>query len=341
MIDEQLVARVHRRVVNEDRVDEVAAVVALESPLLSSTDRDRAVQEVEARLHGLGPLELLMADPTVTEIMANGPGVVWVERAGAVEPTDTTLDARELMAVIERALSGVGRRIDPLRPWVDARLPDGSRVNVVAGPIAVDGPYLTIRRFGLVNPELSDFASTADERALRSFVERGDAVLISGGTGAGKTTLLNALAGCLAPELRVVTVEDAAELAIPLPHVVRMEGRPPGIEGDGEVSTRDLVRTALRMRPDRLIVGEVRGPEAYDLLQAMHTGHRGGMSTIHANSPQDALDRLSTLVLSAGMGLDPGAVDRQIRRAIDWVVQVERQASGRRRVVSMLAVEAM
>ncbi|MEM7141274.1 MAG: ATPase, T2SS/T4P/T4SS family [Actinomycetota bacterium] len=338
-MSDDLVARLHRRMLDRaSSPGDAAALVRDAAPLLGDDDRAAVTRELLARLTGLGPLDPFMIEPGITEIMVNGPGPVWVERAGRIEETEVALSAAELDVLIERILAPVGRRIDPLQPWVDARLADGSRVNIVAAPIAIDGPVLTIRRFAPRRLALADFASAPVASELRRAVDDGHTVLVSGGTGAGKTSLLNAMASHLSRSTRVVTVEDAAELDLGLPHVVRLECRRRSVEGDGEVAVRDLVRTALRMRPDRLVIGEIRGPEAFDLMQAFNTGHRGGLSTIHANSPADAIRRLLTLVLSSGAAVPAEVIEDQLASAIDLVVQVARGADGARRVTGISAL---
>jgi pilus assembly protein CpaF len=278
--------------------------------------------------------------------MVNGPGTVYVERRGRIEPTAVAFDSEEdLRNAIERILAPLGRRVDELSPMVDARLADGSRVNVVIPPLAIDGPAVSIRRFGIARPgpgqlvELGTL-SAAQSRLLEEAVAARRSVLISGGTGSGKTTLLNALSSFIAAGERVVTIEDAAELALRQRHVVRLESRPAGIEGRGEVTIRDLLRNALRMRPDRIVIGEVRGPEALDLLSALNTGHAGALCTVHANSPPDALARLETLALMAGLGLPHAVIAEQVRRGIDLVVQIERDGDGSRRVTEIAEVSA-
>jgi pilus assembly protein CpaF len=337
--DVELVARIHRKLVEGGGDLAMAGrLLDTEAPLLSPSARAEAVRQLEARVRGYGPIDHLLHAPDISEVMINGPGPVWVERDGCVEPTDVVLDLDVLLLLVERILAPIGRRLDPLRPWVDGRLADGSRVNVVGPPIALDGPCLTIRRFVVRRPSLDEFAAPARAELLRARVSAGATILVSGGTGSGKTTLLNALAGELPADTRVVTVEDAAELAIPLSNVVRLECRPPGVEGTGQVDVRDLVRVALRLRPDRLLLGEVRGAEAFDLMQAFNTGHRGGMSTIHANSPLDALDRLLGLVLSADAEVPASVAAAQLARAIDLVVQVSRGDGGRRSIVDIAEV---
>ncbi len=339
MNDLDLVATIHRRLVDEGGdLDTASILLDAAAPLLTPIRRSEVVRGIEARFSGFGTIDHLLHDPTVSEIMINGPGAVWIERGGEVIPAGVAVDPEELEILVERVLGPVGRRVDPLRPWVDARLADGSRVNIVGPPIAPDGPCVTIRRFVVTRPALDEFAHSDMAELLQARVRDGATILVSGGTGTGKTTLLNALAGELDPATRVVTVEDAAELDLPLDNVVRLECRPPGVEGTGQVDVRDLVRVALRMRPDRLLLGEVRGPEAFDLLQALNTGHRGGMSTIHANTPRDALHRLLSLVMSADAGVPSEVVEMQIARAIDLVVQVVRGVGGRRSVSEVAAV---
>lgn len=314
-----------------DLVEESAA-------LLPDADRERVAGLIVRDSVGLGPLEPLLEDPAVEEVMVNGPGRVYVERRGRIERTEVSFaDEEELRNAIERILAPLGRRVDELSPMVDARLADGSRVNVVIPPLAIDGPALSIRRFGAERPGPDQLVAlgtlSAGQRGLLGEAVRGRrSVLVSGGTGAGKTTLLNALSSFISPGERVVTIEDAAELRLQQPHVVRLESRPAGIEGRGEVTIRDLLRNALRMRPDRIVIGEVRGPEALDLLTALNTGHDGALSTVHANSPADALARLETLALMAGLGLPHAAIAEQVRRGIDLVVHLERGPDGERRV---------
>ncbi len=324
--------------------DEVHDLVAEEAALLGSEDRVAVETRIVRDTVGLGPIEDLLADPLVEEVMVNGPESVYVERAGRIEATDVRFgDEGELRNAIERILAPLGRRIDELSPMVDARLADGSRVNVVIPPLAIDGPALSIRRFGVERPgpgrlvELGTLGPAQCE-LLEAAVAGRNSVLISGGTGSGKTTLLNALSGFIGAGERVVTIEDAAELRLQQPHVVRLESRPASVEGRGEVTVRDLLRNALRMRPDRIVIGEVRGPEALDLLTALNTGHDGALSTVHANSPVDALSRLQTLALMAGVGLPHEAIAEQVQRGIDLVVQLERGRDGARRVVEIAEV---
>jgi len=324
--------------------DEIEGLVTEEAGLLSARDREAVEARVVRDTVGLGPLEDLLADSAVEEVMVNGPGSVYVERNGRIEPTGLSFpDEEELRNTIERILAPLGRRVDELSPMVDARLADGSRVNVVIPPLAIDGPALSIRRFGArrLGPgelvELGTLTSSQLDR-LAGAVAKRRSVLISGGTGSGKTTLLGALSSFIAAEERVVTIEDAAELRLQRPHVVRLESRPASVEGRGEFTVRDLLRNALRMRPDRILIGEVRGAEALDLLTALNTGHAGALSTVHANSPADALSRLETLVLMAGVGLPHEAIAAQVRRGIDLVVQLERRPDGVRRVTEIAEV---
>jgi pilus assembly protein CpaF len=321
-----------------DLVDEEAAILA-------PADRAEIAARVVRDSVGLGPLEILLADPRVEEVMVNGPDHVFVERGGRIEATSIGFaDEEELRNAIERILAPLGRRVDELSPMVDARLADGSRVNVVIPPLAIDGPAISIRRFGAERPGPDRLVElgTLDpgQRArLEEAVRARRSILVSGGTGSGKTTLLNALSSFLAPDERVVTIEDAAELRLQQPHVVRLESRPAGVEGRGEVTIRDLLRNALRMRPDRIVIGEVRGPEALDLLTALNTGHDGALSTVHANSPRDAIARLETLALMAGVGLPHEAITEQVRRGIDLLVHLRRMPDGSRRVTEIAEVE--
>ncbi len=336
---------VHRRVLATGRAagapvsaGEVARLVRDTAPLLGRPDVDAVVLRVLARTGGLGPLEPVLADPAVSEVMVNGPGPVWVERHGQLSRTEVVLDTPAIELLIARIVAPLGLRVDRSSPLVDARLPDGSRVNAIVPPLAIDGPCLTIRRFGARAIPLEAMAAAPVVALLRWAVLAHANVVVSGGTGAGKTTVLNALAAAIGPGERVVTVEDAAELRLPGDHVVRLEARPPTVEGTGAVSIRDLVRNALRMRPDRILVGEVRGPEALDMLQAMNTGHEGSLSTCHANGPDDALRRLETMVLTGEIALPLAAVREQLASAVDLIVHVVRRPDGRRRVAAVAEV---
>jgi pilus assembly protein CpaF len=320
----------------------VGELVDEEAAILPAAQRAEVAARIVRDSAGLGPLEVLLADSEVEEVMVNGPDRVYVERGGRIEPTEVRFaDEEELRNAIERILAPLGRRVDELSPMVDARLADGSRVNVVIPPLAIDGPAISIRRFGAKRPgpdELVALGTIDAEQSelLAAAVRARRSVLISGGTGSGKTTLLNALSSFIAAGERVVTIEDAAELRLQQRHVVRLESRPAGIEGRGEVTTRDLLRKALRMRPERIVIGEVRGAEALDLLTALNTGHDGALSTVHANSPADALSRLETLALMAGVGLPHAAIAEQVQRGVDVVVHIERRHDGGRRVTEIV-----
>jgi pilus assembly protein CpaF len=316
--------------------DRVRELLVRDRVVLPAVDLERLVEEVVDDAVGLGPLEPLMRDPTVTEVIANGPQSVYAERGGklAREPVRFR-DAEHLRHVIERVVGAGGRRVDDASPMVDVRLPDGSRVNAVLAPLALDGPLLTIRRFPKDPLDVSDMVdlgtlTPAQVDLLGRAVNGRVNIAVSGGTGTGKTTLLNALAAFIDPAERIVTVEDAAELRLPQHHVARLESRPPNVEGRGEVTLRALVRNALRMRPDRIVVGEVRGGEALDMLQAMNTGHDGSLTTVHASSTADALRRIETMALMAGLELPYSAVREQVRAAIDVVVHLVRTADGAR-----------
>ncbi|MFH1057832.1 MAG: CpaF family protein, partial [Pseudomonadota bacterium] len=309
--------------------------------------RQRVAAEILDEALGLGPLEPLLADAGVNEIMCNGPAVIYVERKGKLHLTDAHfLGDKHLRATIERIVAPLGRRIDELSPMVDARLKDGSRVNAVIPPLAVDGALLTIRKFAAKPLEVADLVNYGTfnqpmSQLLETCVKAHLNIVISGGTGSGKTTLLNVLSSFIPHDERIVTIEDSAELKLKQPHVCRMESRPPSLEGTGEVTIRDLVKNALRMRPDRIVVGECRGAEALDMLQAMNTGHDGSMTTVHANSPRDALRRLETLVMFAGFELPSKAIREQLARAIHLIIQQNRLPDGTRRVVSVTEVSGM
>jgi pilus assembly protein CpaF len=317
------------------------------SDLLNLNERERLVSEVIDETFGLGPLEPLMRDTTISDILVNGPKVVYVERKGRLEQAEIAFnDDRHLVQIIQRIVGRIGRRVDETSPMVDARLPDGSRVNAIIPPLALDGALLSIRRFGtrplLVDDLLGHKAITKEMiDFLSACVKSRVNVVISGGTGSGKTTLLNALSAFIPADERVATIEDAAELRLQQRHVVRMETRPPNIEGEGEVATRDLVRNALRMRPDRIIVGECRGAESLDMLQAMNTGHDGSMTTIHANDTRDAISRIEMMVGMAGFDLPIWIIRRQIASAINLVVQVARLPGGVRKVIKITEITGM
>jgi pilus assembly protein CpaF len=314
---------------------------------LSLASRQRVIRRVEDEVLGLGPLEPLLADKTISDILVNGPNQVYVERRGRLELTDVRFNNdAHLTNIIDRIVSAVGRRVDESSPMVDARLKDGSRVNAIIPPLALDGPSMSIRRFAMELLSINDLVKlgslTAELAQVMSAIVQGRLnVLVSGGTGAGKTTLLNLLSGFIPETERIVTIEDSAELQLRQPHVVRLETRPPNIEGRGAVTQRDLVRNSLRMRPDRIVIGEVRGAEALDMLQAMNTGHDGSLTTIHANTPRDALGRVENMVSMTGISFPAKALRSQIASAIEIVVQVERHEDGRRRVVSLQETNGM
>lgn len=360
---QEMKARLHRAIITRldltklntlapDRVHAEVSRLAeglllAENVPLSSLERDRLVSEVHHELFGLGPLEPLLADPTISDILVNSYSNIYIERRGKLEKTLISFkDDEHLRRVIERIVSKVGRRIDEAQPMVDARLPDGSRVNAIIPPLALDGPVLSIRRFGtnpLRMPALIENGALTKEIAIlfEMCVRARLNIIISGGTGAGKTTLLNALSAFIPVDERIVTIEDSAELQMQQPHAVRLETRPPNIEGRGEVTQRDLVRNSLRMRPDRIVVGEVRGAEAIDMLQAMNTGHDGSLTTIHANSTRDALGRLETMVQMTGMRLSDRAMRQQIASAVNMVIQVARLTDGTRRIISISEITGM
>ncbi|MGF1579762.1 MAG: CpaF family protein [Gemmataceae bacterium] len=315
-----------------------------ENPLLNRMERERLIDEVLDETFGFGPLEMLLKDPTVSDILVNGPFNIYVERRGKMEKTDVKFrDNDHLLQIIDRIVSKVGRRVDETSPMVDARLPDGSRVNAIIPPLALDGPSMSIRRFGS-NPlkleDLLNFKAFTTEMALvlEACIKARLNIVISGGTGCGKTTLLNTLSSFIGQDERVITIEDAAELQLQQDHVVRLETRPPNIEGKGAVTTRDLVKNALRMRPERIIIGECRGPETLDMLQAMNTGHAGSMTTLHANTPRDAQARLETMIMTAGLELPIKAMRQQISSAVDVIIQANRLQGGPRKVTSITEV---
>ena len=325
----------------------IGDLLAEQSRLLTEADRTRLVEEIKNELLGLGPLEPLLRDDEITDIVVNGPSQVYVEKRGKLHKTDVTFqDDQHLLLIIDRIVSRVGRRVDEASPMVDARLPDGSRVNAIIPPLALDGPSLSIRRFGkrpyriedlvakeTLAPEMVEFLSAATKARLN--------LLVCGGTGSGKTTMLNCLSGFIPEDERIVTIEDSAELSLQQSHVVRLETRPPNLEGKGEVTQRDLVRNCLRMRPDRIIVGEVRGAEVIDMLQAMSTGHDGSIATIHANSTRESLSRLEMMMLLAGFSIPQRAMRQQTSAAINIVVHVARLSDGSRKVMKISEISGM
>jgi len=334
--------------VSQDEIQgEVARILDGENQLLARDDRSRLINDIVHEALGYGPIEPVIRDATITEVMVNGAGQVYIEQFGKLRPTDVRFrDDQHLMRIIEKIVAGVGRRIDESQPYVDARLPDGSRVNAIIPPLALNGPCLTIRKFsrdpftdadliqfGTLTPEIRDLLSACVRARLN--------VLISGGTGSGKTTLLNVLSAFVPETERVLTIEDAAELQLKQAHWVRLETRPPNIEGKGQVTQRDLVRNALRMRPDRIIVGEVRGGEALDMLQAMNTGHDGSLTTVHANSPRDALARVETMVLMAGMDLPSRAIREQMASALHLLIHTARYSDGTRKIAKVSEITGM
>ena len=325
----------------------VERLLTEENLVLNAGERRNLVRDIQYEMLGFGPLEPLLADPSVSDILVNTYRQVYVERRGRLEATDVSFsDDDHLMKIIDKIVSRVGRRIDESSPMVDARLPDGSRVNAIIPPLAIDGPILSIRRFATVPLQMAnliDYHSLSPEMAhfIGALVTGRVNILISGGTGSGKTTLLNILSSHIPHDERVVTIEDAAELQLQQPHVVRLETRPPNIEGRGEVAQRALVRNALRMRPDRIILGETRGAEALDMLQAMNTGHEGSMTTIHANAPRDALARLESMIAMAGVDLPAKAARAQVASAIGVIVQVSRLSDGTRKLTSVQEITGM
>ncbi|MGB9079891.1 MAG: CpaF family protein [Desulfuromonadaceae bacterium] len=360
---QDLKSRIHRRLIerldlskldllgSNELIREIGFVIESliieEGVPLNQVERDRLIVEVQHETFGLGPLEPLLADPHVSDILVNKASQVYVERFGKLEKTSVCFkDNAHLMQIIERIVSKVGRRIDESSPYVDARLPDGSRVNAIIPPLALDGPVLSIRRFGQDPLKMSDLINLDTlehrmEKLLEGAVKTRLNILISGGTGTGKTTMLNVLSEYIPNNERVVTIEDSAELHMKQEHVVRLETRPSNIEGRGEVTQRDLLRNALRMRPDRIVLGEIRGGEALDMLQAMNTGHDGSLSTVHANTTRDALARIETMVLMAGMDLPERAIREQVAAALNIVVQLVRFSDGTRKVVKLSEITGM
>ncbi len=335
-----------RREINK-ATETILADKTLEAMPLNSKEHGRLLREIEDEVLGLGPLEGLMQDPSVSDILVNSYKSVYVERYGKIEKTRVRFkDDAHLMRIIEKIVSAVGRRIDEISPMVDARLEDGSRVNAIIPPLALDGPCLSIRRFSVDPLTLKDLTvlktiTPVLGEILKSIVQARLNVLISGGTGSGKTTLLNVMSQFVSPAERIVTIEDSAELQLKQDHVVRLETRPPNIEGKGQITQRNLVRNSLRMRPDRIIIGEVRGAEAVDMLQAMNTGHDGSLTTVHANTPVDALMRIETMVNMAGFNLPSDYIKKFISSAIDVVIQVERLVDGSRKIVSLQEITGM
>jgi pilus assembly protein CpaF len=339
--------KMSRAQIEEELGDIVHHLLVEEDAALNATERERLVGEVLDELLGLGPLEPLLADEGVTDILVNGHRDVFVERGGLLEKTPVRFqDERHLLRIIQKIVSAVGRRVDESSPFVDARLADGSRVNAIVAPLAIDGSLLSIRKFAKKRIDMSklvEFGSIPAEVAqvMEGIVGSRRNVLISGGTGSGKTTLLNAMSSFIDGRERIVTIEDSAELQLQQEHVARLETRPPNIEGRGEVTQRDLVKNALRMRPDRIIVGEVRAGEAFDMLQAMNTGHDGSMTTVHANTARDSLSRIEQMIGMSGIEISPAAARMQIASAINVVVQIGRQADGRRRLLSLSEIVGM
>jgi pilus assembly protein CpaF len=336
----------------EDRLKEeiavlVARLLSEDAVLVNDAERAMLIRDIQHEMLGLGPLEPLLADPTISDILVNSHSQVYVERRGKLESTDVRFaDDAHLMKIIDKIVSRVGRRIDESSPMVDARLPDGSRVNAIIPPVALDGPVVSIRRFAVIPLKIEDLLSyktlTPEMASILQGLSKAKVnMLISGGTGSGKTTMLNILSGYIPTSERIVTIEDAAELQLQQPHVVRLETRPPNIESKGEVTQRSLVKNALRMRPDRIILGEVRGAEAVDMLQAMNTGHEGSLATIHANTPRDALSRLENMIGMAGLHLPVKAARQQISSAITALIQIGRLADGKRKVLSIQEITGM
>ncbi|HEX5362825.1 MAG TPA: CpaF family protein [Gallionella sp.] len=360
---QELKSRIHQKLLDrvdlsvmeslsQDRLQEelkvlVERLLTEETLAINDTERKNLVRDIQHEVLGLGPIETLLADPTVSDILANTYRQVFVERAGKLELTDVRFeDDTHLMKIIDKIVSGVGRRVDESSPMVDARLRDGSRVNAIIPPLAIDGPILSIRRFSVTPLGMDDIIrgkSLTPEMAeiIGGLVKAKVNLLISGGTGTGKTTLLNIMSGFIPRAERIITIEDAAELQLQQPHVVRLETRPPNIEGKGEVAQRALVKNSLRMRPDRIILGEIRGAEALDMLQAMNTGHEGSMTTVHANSPRDSLTRLENMVGMAGLNLPTKAMRQQISSAITAIIHVSRLSDGKRKITSIQEITGM
>ncbi|HEV2596072.1 MAG TPA: CpaF family protein [Sphingomicrobium sp.] len=347
LINLQALEQMSREQIQEEVGDIVAEELAKQNHALNHAERKQLVSDVLDELLGLGPLEPLLKDPTITDILVNGHAKVYVERYGVLEASPVMFkDERHLLRIIQKIVSAVGRRIDESSPMVDARLADGSRVNAVVAPLAIDGCLLSIRKFARVPISLDRLIEIGSvplqvAEVLRAIVGARRNVLISGGTGSGKTTMLNAMSAFIADHERIVTIEDSAELQLQQHHVVRLETRPPNIEGKGEITQRDLVKNALRMRPDRIILGEVRAGEAFDMLQAMNTGHDGSMTTVHANSARDALSRVEQMIGMSGVDVPPRSARAQIASAINVVIQVARLSDGRRKLIGLSELTGM
>jgi pilus assembly protein CpaF len=346
-INLEALATIETQTLREEVRGALSQLMDREQTLLSAVERNQIVGEVLDEVFGLGPLETLLQDPTISDILVNGHNQVYIEKRGKLELTAVSFkDDSHLLRIIDKIVSQVGRRIDESSPMVDARLLDGSRVNAIIPPLAVDGPLLSIRRFGtdkLMPADLVDKQSMTEPmlKLIEACVKTRLNIVVSGGTGSGKTTLLNGLSAFISPRERVVTIEDAAELQLKQPHVVRLETRPPNIEGDGAVRQRELLINALRMRPDRIVVGECRGEEALDMLQAMNTGHDGSMTTVHANSPRDVLTRLEVMVTMANSNLGLTSIRQQVSSALDVIVQTSRLSDGTRKIMSITEVGGM
>jgi pilus assembly protein CpaF len=347
MLDLSLLVTLQDAEAREEIRKTTEALMAQDAQPYNTPTRKRIVKEIQDEILGLGPLEPLLADHTISDILVNGPDQIYVERRGKLEKAPIRFDdERHLMTIIDRIVSRVGRRIDESSPMVDARLKDGSRVNAIIPPLAIDGPMMSIRRFAvdrLTAQRLIELGelTPAMERVLKAVVQARLNIMISGGTGSGKTTLLNVLSGFIPSDERIVTIEDSAELQLQQPHVVRLETRPPNIEGKGSVTQRDLVRNSLRMRPDRIVLGEIRAGEALDMLQAMNTGHDGSLTTVHANTARDGLTRIESMVAMSGVNLPTRPLRAQIASALDVVIQLERMEDGIRRIVSVEEVQGL
>ena len=347
MLDLSLLGALEEKEARKQIRETCESLLGQEALTLNIPTRQRIIKEIEDEILGLGPLEQLLADPAISDILVNGPSQIYIERHGKLELSPVRFDSNQhLMTIIDRIVSRIGRRIDESSPMVDARLQDGSRVNAIIPPLAIDGPQMSIRRFAVERLtaehliQLGEMTPTI-AKVLEAIVHARLNILISGGTGSGKTTLLNVMSSFIPASERIVTIEDSAELQLQQPHKVRLETRPPNIEGKGEVTQRDLVKNSLRMRPDRIIIGEVRGPEALDMLQAMNTGHDGSITTIHANSPRDALSRIESMVAMSGFNLPARPLRAQMASALDVIIQLERQEDGVRRLVGVEEVQGL